>query len=176
VKPYNWMVIYTPQTEEVFKVLPAITVVAVMIYEGFAINYISGIPFWNSSLLLVTFMSWAITSGFSLVSFIASVNDEIARLTSTSWVHLSVTTALTIFYFCNVLYADAKSNQSMKEIVGSPLFWVAIIVGIVFPLVIFFNGVSLSAVLVLTLLFCEIISTLVLAYGVFKTGFYRPLL
>ena len=62
--------------ETLFKVLTALAACAVMIYEGFTINYIAGIPFWNSSLLPATLISWAVSGGLSLVSVIVPADKD----------------------------------------------------------------------------------------------------
>ncbi len=162
--------------ETVFRVLTALAVFGVMIYEGFTINYISGIPFWNSSLLPATLIAWAISCGLSLVSVLVSAGGGATALTGASRIAVIVTAILTVLYLWSTLYADAAAKESMKEMIGSHLFWVAVVlIGIVVPLVILFEGM-LSPSSALAFLVCEIIGTLAFTYGVFKAGVYRPLI
>ena len=77
--------------ETIFRVLTALAAFAVMIYEGFTINYIAGIPFWNSSLLPATLISWAVSRGLALVSVIVSADREATALTDASRIVLIVT-------------------------------------------------------------------------------------
>jgi formate-dependent nitrite reductase membrane component NrfD len=172
----TWAVPGTP-AEVVFKTLMAIAVVAVMIYEGFTINYISGIPFWNSSLLPATLMSWGILSGLALVSLVLSMSGDMTVSSITSRVSLLVTIALTILYLWNALYTEAASKESMKEMVKSPLFWVGVvIIGMLAPLLTVFSGGSLDVPSALTFLACVAIGLLAFSYCVLKAGFYRPLI
>jgi formate-dependent nitrite reductase membrane component NrfD len=171
----SWTLPGTP-AETVFKVLTAIAAFAVMIYEGFTINYISGIPFWNSSLLPASLISWGILSGLSVVSLV-SERQEMTALTSASRVALIVTAALTILYLWNALYAEAASKESMKEMLRSALFWVAVVLfGIVIPLAILFGNSTLTVSRALAFLVCEIVGTLAFTYSVLKVGVYRPLI
>ncbi len=163
--------------ETIFRVLTAAAALAVMIYEGFTINYIAGIPFWNSSLLPATLISWAVSGGLSLVSVIVSVDKDATLLTGASRISMIVTAILTILYLWNALYAGAASKESMKEMIGSALFWVAaVLIGIVVPLVILFGGGALVSPSALAFLVCEVIGTLAFTYGVFRAGLYRPLI
>lgn len=168
---------YAPGTpaEAVFKVLTAMAALAVMIYEGFTINSVSGIPFWNSSLLPATLISWGLLSGIALTSFV-SAGGDITGVTTASRVLLPVTAVLTVFYLWNALYAEAASKESMKKMARSALFWVAVVlVGVALPLVILFAGGVLAAPSALVFFVCEVVGTLAFTYGVLKAGVYRPL-
>jgi formate-dependent nitrite reductase membrane component NrfD len=163
--------------EVVFRVLTGLAAFAVMIYEGFTINYISGIPFWNSSLLPVTLVSWGILNGLALLSAIIPSGTATAEVTTSGRTVLIITAALTIFYLWNALYAGAASKESMKQILGSLLFWIgAVLIGIIVPLVILFSGSELGAPSALVFFICEIIGGLAFTHCVFKAGVYRPLI
>jgi formate-dependent nitrite reductase membrane component NrfD len=162
--------------EITFKVLTAIFALAVMIYEGFTINYVSGIPFWNSSLLPATLISWGLLGGLALVSVVVSDGGDMTSLTTASRIALIVTAALTVLYLWNALYAGAASKESMKEIVGGALFWVAVVlIGMVVPLVMLLGG-ALAPSSAVAFLVCEIVGGLSFTYGVLKAGVYRPLI
>jgi formate-dependent nitrite reductase membrane component NrfD len=163
--------------ETTFKVLTAIAVVAVMIYEGFTINYISGIPFWNSSLLPATLIAWGVLSGLGLASLSLSVSGDVTVHATASRVSLLVTIALTVLYLWNALYAEAASKASMKEMLSGPLFWVGVvIIGMVIPLFAVFSDDVLGVPLALSFLVCAVTGLLAFSYSVLKVGVYRPLI
>lgn len=97
-------------------------------------------------------------------------------LTTASRIALIVTAALTVLYLWNALYAGAASKESMKEIVGGALFWVAVVlIGMVVPLVMLLGG-ALAPSSAVAFLVCEIVGGLSFTYGVLKAGVYRPLI
>jgi formate-dependent nitrite reductase membrane component NrfD len=163
--------------EFMFKVLAGIAVFTVMIYAGFTINYISGIPFWNSSLLPVTLMSWGVLGGLALLSVIAPDEAVTDAVTAVSRIVLIVTIVLTAIYLWNALYAGDASKESMKEMVRGVLFWIGVVlIGFIIPLIIMFSGSAVGASSAVAFLVCEIIGSLAFTYSVFKVGVYRPLI
>ena len=151
--------------ELVFKVLTALAALAVMIYEGFTLNYISGIPFWNSSLLPATFISWGLFTGLALLSLITPQTLTASRAL------LIITIVLTLLYLWNALYAGATSKESAREIVTGVLFWIGtVLIGFIVPLVLLFGSFSPVPFLI-----CALIGALSFTYSVFRAGVYRPL-
>jgi formate-dependent nitrite reductase membrane component NrfD len=163
--------------EFVFKVLTGAAAFAVMIYEGFTINYISSIPFWNSSLLPATFISWGMLIGLALVFVIVPNGTVMGAVAALSRIVLIITIVLTTLYLWNALYAGDTSKESMKEMVREPLFWIgAVLIGFLIPLIIMFDGGVSDASSAIAFLTCEIIGGLTFTYSVFKAGVYRPLI
>ena len=163
--------------EFVFKVLTGVAAFAIMIYEGFTINYISGIPFWNSSILPATLISWGLLGGLALLSAIAPNGAVMDAVAAVSRIVLIVTIVLTTLYLWNALYAGETSKESMKEMVRGVPFWVgAVFIGFILPIIIMFNGSALGVSSAMAFLACEIIGGLAFTYSVFKVGVYRPLI
>lgn len=163
--------------EIVFRILTGLSALAVMIYEGFTINYIKGIPFWNSSLLPPTLISWGILMGLALVTVISSTGTYMAEVISAYKIILIVTVVLTILYLWNALYAESASKESMREIIGNSLFWIgSVVIGFVVPAIVLFSINEQGTVSALVILISEIIGALAFTYCVFKAGFYRPLI
>jgi formate-dependent nitrite reductase membrane component NrfD len=161
------LTIQSPGTtpELVFKVLTALAAFAVMIYEGFTINYISGIPFWNSSLLPATLISWGLLTGLALLSLFTPEALIASRAV------LIITIVLTLLYLWNAIYAGATSKESAREVVKGVLFWIgAVLIGFAIPLFILFGPMN-----PILFLICAIIGGLAFTYSVFKAGVYRPL-
>jgi sulfite dehydrogenase (quinone) subunit SoeC len=156
--------------ELAFKILTAASAVAVMIYEGFTINCVSGIPFWNSSLLPATLLSWGLLCGCALV---ATIMPE--KAASASRVLLIITVVLSILYLWNALYADAASKESTRTIIRGSLFWIGVVLcGMVVPLAVVFGNAP-STVSAAVFLVGAIIGVLSFSYDVFRAGLYRPL-
>jgi formate-dependent nitrite reductase membrane component NrfD len=173
---------YMPGTdlEFIFKILTGASAVAIIIYEGFTLNYISGIPFWNSSLLPVTFISWGILNGISLIGAIAPGGIGIADAAAINRIILCITAIFIIIYLWNAFYIGATARESVRELTHRPigfLFWIgAILIGIIVPLIILFGCIILNRQLAVMLFVCEIIGSLSFTYCIFKVGVYRPLI
>jgi formate-dependent nitrite reductase membrane component NrfD len=165
--------------EIVFRALTAAGAVAVMVYEGFTINYISGIPFWNSSLLPATLMSWGILSGLAFIVAIVPPDAGMDSAAAANRVSLIITLVLMILYLWNAVYAGATARESIREMTRGAtgaLFWIgAILIGTIVPLTILFSTIALSRSLTVTLLACDVIGGMAFTYSVFKVGVYRPL-
>lgn len=166
--------------EFVFKVLTGAAALAVMIYEVFTLNYISGIPFWNSSLLPATLMSWGVLGGLTLVSVIVPAEADMAAVATVSRIVLLITIALMTLYLWSATYAGATAKESVRWMTRGALgvlFWVgAVLIGIIVPLVILFGAGVLGTSSAIAFLACEIIGGLAFTYSVFKVGAYSPLI
>jgi len=165
--------------ETLFKALTGIAAAAVLLYEGFTINSIVGIPFWNSGLLPATLMSWGIFQGLALVGFVGSQVDGEKTLGAGNAVFLAVTVVLTCLYFWNAAYAGATSKESVKEILIGRLgllFWIGTVaIGFAAPGFILLSGYDTDPVARATLFVLEALGCLSFTYGVFRAGLYSPL-
>ena len=171
--------------EVIFKVLAGIMAFAVAIYTGFVMNYVNGIPLWNSALLPVLFILCGILGGFGLITAIAlgGGNVDIVAAEAGSRA-LLITTALFIaIYLWSATYMGPLGRQSVVELLQgriAPIFWIGIVLcGIIIPIAIsvssYFAGEA-SAPLLITAITCEIIGGLALRYCLLKGGMYAPLI
>ena len=164
----------------VFQFLAALSAVAVILYEGFTLNYITGIPFWNSALLPVLFIAWGILSGLAIVGAVGLQGGANMVLTAGSKTGLVITLALTILYLWNAVYAGAAARESAKKIVQGNVGFIflggAVLIGMVIPLIVVFTGNLASPALAIPVLACEIIGGLAFTYSVFKVGVYSPII
>ncbi len=159
-----------------------------VMYGGFAMNCINGIPFWNSALLPIL---------YAVASFLGGTGLSIAVLSnsSISWraaFGVQILSAGLLFAFIVILptyliaakYGLPSGQASVSEIVkgrSSPLFWVAVVfLGLVMPTgVVIYGFIFGPAETPLTLLYLsisfELLGDLSLRYLILKNGFYNPL-
>jgi len=167
--------------ETTFKVLTGIAAFAVLLYEGFTLNYISGIPFWNSALLPATLMSWGILSGLALVGVMEPSGKGITTaLETANRIVLVITALLTVLYFWNAVYAGATSRESVREITRGRLallFWTgAVTIGMAVPFFILFSAIAPGPEVRGVFLLSGIVGCLSFTYAILGAGLYRPLI
>ncbi|NVL92419.1 MAG: polysulfide reductase NrfD, partial [Desulfobacterales bacterium] len=172
--------------EIVFKVLTGIMAFGIIIYTGFTVNYVNGIPFWNSALLPVLFIVWGILSGLALVMAIglgvASV--DIGAVIAVDLVLLIAAIILIVLYLWTATYAEPTARQSVRELIrGYPALVLGIgvvLCGIIIPLATslssYLSGNIPAPSLAILVLACEIIGGLAFTYSVLKVGLYSPLI
>jgi formate-dependent nitrite reductase membrane component NrfD len=168
--------------ETALKILTGITAFCVLAYAGLTLNYINGIPFWNSALLPVIFILWGILSGQAFIMALGS--HSLSGISLISHIFLLISTGLVIIlYLMTASYAEPTAKQSVKYLTKGRLaflLWFGVfIIGIVIPLAIVLQshmGGSLPAEsLAIFMLACEIAGGLSLTYAVMKVGYYSPL-
>lgn len=170
--------------EIIFKVLTGISALAVAVYTGFVLNTVKAVPFWNSSLLPLLFVTCGILGGFGISVIIAlnggGVDLETAEAGS-RW--LLIANALLIaLYLWLAAGREATGKQSVMEQLrghNAFTFWAGIVLlGIIIPLIIGFLGYVIHDMPAAWLIFgviCEVAGGLALRYCVLKAGAYSPL-
>jgi formate-dependent nitrite reductase membrane component NrfD len=170
--------------EIVFKALAGISALAVTGYTGFVLNTVKAVPFWNSTLLPVLFVSYGIMGGFGLAVLIAVNGGDIdlaAAEAGTRWL-LIINALLVVIYLRAAAKRETTGKQSVLEQMRggmSPIFWIGIVLlGIVIPLGVTLTSMALGEVtsgLLMAGAACEIIGGLSLRYCILKAGAYKPL-
>ena len=159
-----------------------------VIYGGFAMSCINGIPFWNSALLPIL---------YGVASFLGGAGLSMAVLSNSS---ISPGTALGVqeligglllafvvilpTYLIAARYGFPSGQASVSEIVrgrSSILFWVAVVflglgvpIGVVAYSLVFSSGETPRILLYISIVF-ELIGDFCLRYLILKNGFYHPL-
>lgn len=163
-----------------FMILAGISAFGIIIYTGFTMSSVGGIPFWNSALLPALFLLWALLTGGVFVTALGGANVEGASLGILALLITSL--FLVITYLSVAAYGDPVVRESAKVVMKGRMAAVFIIgvvlVGTLIPLVAGFYGyrtgmlpVSLSILRV----FCVIVGGLSLTYTALKAGLYSPL-
>ncbi len=159
-----------------------------VIYGGFAMNYINGIPFWNSALLPVLYAVAGFWGGAGL-SMAVLLNSGASPETVLGVEELSrglLVAFVVIFptYLVAARYGLPSGKASVSEIVGGRLwllFWIVVVfLGLVVPIgvVIYSLVVGLketSLILLYLSIAFELLGDLFLRYLILKNGFYNPL-
>jgi formate-dependent nitrite reductase membrane component NrfD len=169
--------------EWVFKVLAGLAAFGVATYTGIILKNVKGVPFWNSLLLPVLFVTCGVLGGFGLAVVIALNGGGInlaAAETGSRWL-LIANALLIVIYLWRASRREAVGKQSvLQQISGesAPVFWMGVVLlGIVIPLAIAASGLitHVPSSLLLTGVTCEIAGGLALRYCVLKAGAYNPL-
>jgi formate-dependent nitrite reductase membrane component NrfD len=159
-----------------------------VIYGGFAMNYVNGIPLWNTALLPILYVVsglWGgaeVTLGMALGSGGIVVGRAIEE-----WIRLLLIGYLLLIpvYLMSVRYTSLTGEISVRYMVlskWSPLFWVAVvIVGMVIPLTAvinsFLTGLETgSAAFLYGAILSGLIGDLAMRYLILRCGLYSPLI
>jgi formate-dependent nitrite reductase membrane component NrfD len=158
-----------------------------VIYGGFAMNYVNGIPLWNTALLPVLYVISGLWGGAELTLGIFLTQGEIVAGIS---VEAAVRPLLIGFvllipvYLISVRYTSPAGKVSVRHMVLSkwlPLFWIAVVVlGMAVPAAAvinsFINGLETSPVVFLyAAIFFGLLGDLSLRYLILRCGLYSPL-
>ncbi len=160
-----------------------------VIYGGFAMNYIAGIPFWNTALLPVLYAVAGFWGGAGLTMAVllntGGLPEAVLGVEEVSRGLLVVFVVIFPTYLIAARYGLPAGKASARRIaVGRlwPLFWIVVVfLGLVVPVgvVLFSLVVGLkdtpSILLYLSILF-ELSGDLFLRYLILKNGLYSPLL
>lgn len=168
-------------TETLFRVLAGVCAFGVIIYTGFTMSCVRGVPFWNSALLPVLFLLWAFLTGITLVYTVDQHIDT--RVATTSNLVLLIASLIFIVtYLWIASYGEPAVKESVRTLMKgrlAPVLFIGIIlIGMVIPLAISFSGYvtgALSALSDLALAVCIIVGGLSLTYAALKAGLYNPL-
>jgi formate-dependent nitrite reductase membrane component NrfD len=170
--------------ELLFKVLAGILALLVAAYSGFVMNYVNGIPFWNSALLPLLFVVFGILGGSALLMLIGLLGhdaDLIAALGFTPLL-LPVSASLTALYLWSATYMGPAAKRSAMELIRGRLalmLWIGVVFcGVVVPvgatLVMYSAGFVPVSLLVVTAAGI-LVGVFSFNYCLLKAGLYRPL-
>ena len=180
--------LYVPGSglETFLKVLAALLAFCEAIYTGFAMNYVNGIPFWNSALVPVLFILYGILGGCALlmgITLLGAAGVDLAALESTSRILMITGVLFLIIYLWSATYMGETGRYSVRQLLTGRLaavFWVGLVIlGIIIPLAILALGafnLELSVSWLISGIVCEIIGGLSLRYCLLKGGVYAPLI
>lgn len=169
-------------------VLTNILAFLTIIYGGFAMSYINGIPLWNSALLPILFVVAGLWGGaeLSLAVQLGSGGPAISNVRLEDFIRILLVSFIVVFptYLISARYASPVGKTSVREIVKGKwwhYFWIGVVLlGIVLPIgvVVGTMAVGFEAIPAVLLYFsvaCELIGDLILRYLILKNGFYNPL-
>ncbi|MFC2021143.1 NrfD/PsrC family molybdoenzyme membrane anchor subunit [Chloroflexota bacterium] len=158
-----------------------------IIYVGFVMASVNGIPLWNTSLLPVLYLVLGIWGGLGLTLLsMVSTGATISTIgTVEEWSRIFLITFIFIVfvYLFTARYQGDTGRTSVRAIVAgkiAPLFWIGVVIfGTAFPvgvaLVTWVAGLPIPTALLFVLIFLELLGDLTLRYCILKVGLYAPL-
>ncbi len=158
-----------------------------IIYGGFAMSYIRGIPLWNSALLPVLYTVAGLWGGAEISAVVelqGGSSGGSVMLEDLIKILLALFIIIFPTYLITARYGLSAGKTSVSELVKGkwwPFFWVGVILfGIAVPIGVITISlvVGVSGIPVVLLYFSvafELIGDLTLRYLILKTGYYNPL-
>jgi formate-dependent nitrite reductase membrane component NrfD len=159
-----------------------------IIYGGFAMNTVNGIPLWNTALLPVLYVISGLWGGAEVMLGIALAGGEIGLgVTIEEWLRILLIGLLILIpvYLLSTRYISVTGRVSVRYMVTgkwSPLFWIAVVFsGIAVPLAAvissFVVGLEATPELLLYLAIgCGLVGDLAIRYLILRCGLYNPLI
>ena len=170
--------------EVLFKMLAGILALLVVAYSGFVMNYVNGIPFWNSALLPLLFAVFGILGGSALLMLIGLLGDDadlIAGLGFTPLL-LPVSAALTALYVWSATYMGPAAKRSVMELLKGRLalpLWIGVVFcGVVVPAgatIVMYGAGFVPVFLLVVTAVGIVVGVFSFNYCLLKAGLYRPL-
>jgi len=158
-----------------------------VIYGGFAMNYVNGIPLWNTALLPILY----VVSGFwggaeATLGIIIGSGKAAAGGVMEEWIRLLLIGYILLIpvYLLSVSYTSATGQISVKYMMltrWSPLFWIAVVVvGMAVPSMAVVNtllgGPAHVSLILYFAMFSGLIGDLAMRYLILRCGLYSPLI
>jgi polysulfide reductase chain C len=181
-----WAIWSTPPAG--FLIVADILAFLSVIYAGFAMNFVNGIPLWNTALLPILYVIsglWGgaeLTLGFSLAA--GNPGDTAAV---EEWIRLLLTGFVVLIpvYLISIRYTSNTGKASVQQMVAgkfSALFWIgSVLAGMAVPAsaVIFSyaNGLEATPLLFIAIaILCGLAGDLSVRYLILRCGLYSPLI
>jgi formate-dependent nitrite reductase membrane component NrfD len=170
--------------EILFKMLAGILALLVAAYSGFVMNYVNGIPFWNSALLPLLFVIFGILGGSALLMLIGLFgrNADLIAAVGFTPLFLPVSASLTALYLWSATYICPAARRSVMELIRGRLalpLWVGVVFcGVVIPasVTVFMYSTGYVPISLLVVTAAGIlIGVFSFNYCLLKAGLYRPL-
>lgn len=171
--------------EFAFKAVAGVMAILVAMYTGFVMNYINGIPFWNSALLPLLFLSFSGLSGLAAAIAIGLFGGNVDIIAAVAGIRLLLVmnAFFMAIYFWSATYMGPTGKRSVKEIIQgriAPALWLGVVLcGTFVPLSIFIHNYFASepsVTLLITAISCVLIGTFSFNYCLLKGGLYAPLI
>jgi formate-dependent nitrite reductase membrane component NrfD len=160
----------------------------VIIYGGFAMNYVKGISLWNTALLPVLYVVSGIWggAGIALMTALAGGSATVG-VSVEEWIRILIMGYIVLLavYLISVRYSNIVGTYSIRQIlIGRwwPLMWVVVVgLGLVVPVGViiasYLAGLeNLAPGILYFSVMCEMAGDITMRYLILKCGFYSPLI
>jgi formate-dependent nitrite reductase membrane component NrfD len=159
-----------------------------IIYGGFAMNYVNGIPLWNTALLPVLYVVSGLLGGAEIVLGINVAGGEISSgIAIEEWIRILLMgyVILIPIYLLSTRYTSVTGQASVRNMLlgkWSPVFWiVAVLVGMGVPAAAVVSSYVMGleatpGVLLYIAIFSGLIGDLAVRNLILRCGLYSPLI
>jgi formate-dependent nitrite reductase membrane component NrfD len=159
-----------------------------IIYVGFVMGSVNGIPLWNTALLPVLYLILGVWGGLGLtllaLLLTGATTTAVGTVEQGSRVFLLAFVFIVFVYLLSIRYQGATGKASIKAILTgklAPLFWIGVaLLGTALPLGValatLVAGLSIPVGLLFVLIIFELLGDLTLRYCILKAGLYAPLI
>jgi formate-dependent nitrite reductase membrane component NrfD len=159
-----------------------------IIYGGFAMNYVNGIPLWNTALLPVLYIISGLWGGAELTLGVFLTQGEmVSGIAVEEAIRILLIGFLLLIpvFLVSVRYTSLTGRASVKYMVlgkWAPLFWMLVVtMGMVVPLIAVITSflVGLEATpeaLLYAAIFSGLLGDLATRYLILRCGLYNPLI
>jgi formate-dependent nitrite reductase membrane component NrfD len=167
------------------KVIAGLIVFLVVIYPGFVMSSVHAIPFWNSAMLPLLFITGGVLDGLGVILVIGLFGGtvDISAVKVGTQVLLVVNAFLIAIYMWSAIYMGPTGKYSAMTIIKgklAPILWAGVaLCGIAIPICVsassFFLGDASVPILIMAVV-CEMVGTFSLKYVILRGGLYTPLI
>ncbi|MFC1902088.1 NrfD/PsrC family molybdoenzyme membrane anchor subunit [Chloroflexota bacterium] len=159
-----------------------------IIYGGFAMNYVNGIPLWNTAILPILYVISGIWGGAEVTLGIALASGAITiGVAIEEWIRILLIGFILFIpvYLISVRCTSLTGQASVRNMVlrkWASLFWIVVVVlGMVIPLAAvissFLFGLEATPVaLIYVAILTGMLGDLAMRYLILRCGLYRPLI
>ena len=159
-----------------------------VIYGGFAMNYVNGIPLWNTALLPVLYVISGLWGGAEATLGLTLAGGDIKLgISIEEWIRILIIGFIILIpvYLVSVRYISPTGRESVKQLVQgrwSLLFWIdVVIIGIAIPIgavmYSYYSGLDVAPKAFLyTAIVCGLLGDLGMRYLILRCGMYSPLI
>lgn len=173
----------TPLARVIF-LLSVLGALWVVVYKGFVWASSKGIPLWNTPLIPVLYIAYALRGGAAALMLLAAASSAHAPLGFLEPVKLwlGVSTAVLVLIYIDVMRGSGMTalrsvNLMLFGRVALPFYFGAVALGLIIPIGIggfaYFDGLSPASLMLVGLL--SLLGDFSIIYCIAKAGLYRPL-
>jgi sulfite dehydrogenase (quinone) subunit SoeC len=156
----------------------------VVVYKGFVWASSKGIPLWNTPLVPVLYIAYALRGGTAVLMLLAAAGTAQAPLGFLEPIKLwlAVSTAVLVLIYIDVMRGSGMTalrsvNLMLFGRVALPFYFGAVALGLIVPIAIggfaYWGGLSPATFMLLGVL--SLLGDLSIIYCIAKAGLYRPL-
>jgi len=168
--------------EVTFRIIAGVMAVLVTTYTGFMMNYVNGIPLWNSALLPVLSLLFGLLGGSALfiaIGLFGSKANIVSAIEYIRWL-LVISAFVVSSYLLSASYMGPAGKESVREMIRgriAPALWIGVVLcGMFVPAILVYLVGEISVPYLVMNIVCILIGVFSLHYCILKGGLYSPLI